>query len=281
MESPPDSGYEINGKEKLKDFSLCSISISSSLIVQIRLDSVGLGEKEREKRNMKKETLSQRKEKKIERERELIERERELIDYLLMIFQKRIFVSKFEMINSKLGEKFQLLLDNLSSVLSSNFLLNLKGSIRRQSELDVLTEFQSINLKGIMLSSTARLSLTNFLSSSSQSNTLHILHLDGISLTSEDSLVLSQWLQSPICSLKELSLRSCGFSRQEENFSIILSSLSNNTSLISLDLSDNLIRDDEIGASCLHLLRNKSLKRIFYEWTHISPQVYYSPNSVL
>lgn len=234
----------------------------------------------------------------------------EILSELTNLINKQVYLNIIEIISSKLTfHSLKLFFDTLNSSLSNNnnrknknFKINLKGSLKHQNDLNLLLTLKKQFITYLNISTTSRIiitdllayylpshSISNNISNYDQTSYLLTLILDDINITSDDAIIIQSNLQNSSCSLKELSLRSCGFSRDESIFSIILSGLPYNTSLISLDISDNLIRNDDIGAACLHLLKNTTLKRVLYENTHISVQVllklffyyYYSFNFII
>jgi hypothetical protein len=193
-----------------------------------------------------------------------------------LLSRGKIILSSLELLNCKLSPHFlSQLVQTIQPFLSTSFRLNLTGSCRKQDEIDALLQLNSPFLIGINLSTSSRVTITNLLSSYQQSNSLLSLSLDKISLAApQDMACLYQLLTSVDCNLRELSMQSCGLSKNENNFALLMSSLAYNHSLVSLDISDNRIRDPTIAASCLHLLGNQTLKKLICEATFFSPEVF-------
>jgi hypothetical protein len=192
-----------------------------------------------------------------------------------------IIISSLELIHCKLNNQLEPLLKLINNHLCTSFRINLSGSLKKQSEIDSFLSLSSRYLIGVNLATTSRVSCTPLLAFYSQlpqplqppPPQLLSLILNNIHLRREDAHCLHHLLTSPHCVLKELSLRSCGFTTDEENYQIVMSSLASNSSLISLDVSKNLIRHPMIGASCLYLLQNSTLKTLICEENRLSQEV--------
>jgi hypothetical protein len=204
----------------------------------------------------------------------------DLILLIQSLFAHSIIISSLELLNCKLNNLLDPLLKLIDAHLCSSFRVNLTGSCKKQSDIDsLLSLLQSKYLIGVNLTTSSRVTVSPLLTLYSQlelsSSPSHLLSLvlDNIHLRRDDAHCLHHLLVSSHCVLKVLSLRSCGFTSDEKIYEILMSSLSLNSSLLSLDISKNIIRNPQIATSCLHLLNNSTLKTVICEENRLTHQV--------
>ena len=156
-----------------------------------------------------------------------------ILRLLQTLLTQKISINKLQLQNCKINQHFTSFLSLLNENLNNNLQLNCNGSLTSQSDLNVFLSLKKSFITLLNISSFKRISIQSLLEYYLSSHYLLSLSLDHISLTINDALILQNHLQHSFSSLKELSLRSCGFSRDENIFAVILSSLSHNNSLIS------------------------------------------------
>lgn len=196
------------------------------------------------------------------------------IDHILSLLNNGISVSHLNLTNCRLGGRFGELMECLSQKCVGGIHLNLSQSVRNEKDLAVLTSSKSLKIKSLVLSSLARLGLSNALVYYYNSNIVASLTLNQSNISLDGATAIYEWLQTKNSSLTYLSLASCGLgTRNGEALHVILSGLVGNRSIEGLNLSGNTFTGEDTLEACLGVLECPSLKSLWLDNCKIEAQV--------